>query len=102
MARYFDRLGDPITILEWGALHADAEYRILQKTKVFDVEVSTVWLGIDHGGTFAKPIIFETMVFRVEGEDPDCTRYSSFKEAMQGHMEISARLIKEFAIFGDC
>lgn len=70
--RYFDRLGNPITMREWMAGFHSMEYKIVAKDEIGPYEVSTVWLGLDHGFAFPprdpgyKPIIFETMVFGSE------------------------------------
>lgn len=50
--------------LEYSAMLADESYRRVALTHVGDVEVSTVFLGFDHGwGMTPHPILFETMVF---------------------------------------
>ena len=52
-----------------------------------DVNVSTVFLMIDHGYGVrdeSKPVVFETMVFGGE-LDQDGERYTSYEDAMAGH-----------------
>ena len=48
------------------------------------VEISTVFLWLDHSYGQGPPILFETMVF---GGllDEECERYSTWIEAEQGH-----------------
>ena len=64
-------------------------------TKVRDVDVSTIFLGIDHGygEEKRKPLIFETLVF---GGDMDgvMERYYTYKEAVIGHAIICERVVK--------
>ncbi len=67
------------------------EYQRVALTKITDaadpsksIDVSTVWLGIDHGWDGGPPVIFETMVFGGDDED-DCRRYTSEAEARQEH-----------------
>jgi hypothetical protein len=49
------------------------------------VEISTVFLGIDHNfGVGRVPILFETMVFGGP-EDGYCDRYATWDEAVVGH-----------------
>jgi hypothetical protein len=56
------------------------------------VEVSTVFLSLDHRhGTEGPPILFETMIFGGP-YDQDCTRYATKAEAQQGHDETVADL----------
>jgi len=57
-----------------------------------DVEVSTVFLGMDHGfDKNDKPILFETMVFGGE-LDEYMYRYSSWEDAENGHYEVVKRI----------
>lgn len=87
---YFDKAGRPISVYEWSRLFDDPVYRVVAKTKVGEPEVSTVWLGIDHGhGRAPHPILFETLVF------PECKlmwRYATEDEARVGHEQAVAGL----------
>jgi hypothetical protein len=48
------------------------------------VQVSTVFLGLDHGYGHGDPILFETMIFG--GEHNQYTeRYSTYEQAEEGH-----------------
>lgn len=62
---YCDRSGQPITMEEWSNLLLDHENVIVKKTIVGHAEVSTVWLGLNHNYWSGPPLIFETMIFRV-------------------------------------
>jgi hypothetical protein len=75
-------------LLTWGQWMADADRRVAL-TLQGDVEVSTVFLGLDHSfGT--RPLLFESMLF-IAGEGRDCVRYSTWAEAEAGH----AKLVKQ-------
>ena len=53
--------------LEWSRwFERDPPERFIERTEVSaDIEVSTVFLGLDHGyGMEEQPVLFETMVFR--------------------------------------
>ena len=66
--------------------------RVLQKTKVGEAEVSTVFLGIDHRfGGGGAPVLFETMVFG-GALDGQMGRYTSWDEATAGHTEMCDRV----------
>lgn len=70
--------------------------RIVEKTDVDQVTVSTVFLGIDHGfGSSDKPIVFETMVFGGELND-EMTRCSTWTEAEKMHSDMVARVEQTF------
>lgn len=56
-----------------------------------DVEVSTVFLGIDHAWGDSPPRLFETMVFRTDGGD-ECWRYSTWADSAAGHERVVAAL----------
>jgi hypothetical protein len=110
---FYDRAGNPIPMIRSVELRADFHYIVVAKTEVGGVwEVSTVWLGNDHGFGFGPPLIFETMVFEIAeshgyvgpsrwtGEgwsyrfraayDGYSMRYSSETEARAGHAAIVA------------
>lgn len=103
---YYDRSGIPISYEEFGRLLGVPGYKVIEQTVLADAadptkgyDVSTVWLGIDHGwGSHELPVIFETMVFPLGGAEVDsvydenannselaCSRYSLETEAKEGH-----------------
>lgn len=61
--------------------------RQVRRTLIGDVEISTVFLGIDHRRTRrGPPILFETMIFDATGKyDYYEDRCSTWKEATQMH-----------------
>jgi hypothetical protein len=81
------------------------ESNIVKKTflQKYDVEISTVFLGIDHGihwhdsPLHYKPILFETMIFWKEGEELDQwqDRYRTWKAAYYGHNHAVRLVIEE-------
>ena len=97
---YFDRVGNPISIRQWGELremgldpdghYGTTSYIRIGEDVVGDAKVSTVWLGIDHGWNRGepgyKPVIFETMIFGGE-YDNHLLRYCTEWEAIKGHAE---------------
>ena len=72
------------------------EQRRVGLTKVGGVEISTVFLTVDHAPHGLTPILFETMVFGLVCSDTDfeygCWRYTTWEEAEQGHERICAEL----------
>lgn len=69
--------------------------RIVKKSYIGGMEVSTVFLGLDHSliGD-GIPVLWETMIFgEVMGEDWEYQwRYTSHKEALEGHAEVCRTL----------
>jgi len=67
--------------------------RIVKRTKLLDVLVSTVFLGMDHQFGQGEPILFETMIF---GGDHDefQERYSTWEQAEAGH-EAAVKKVKK-------
>lgn len=62
------------------------------KTTIGDVEVSTVFLTIDHNWLGGAPLLFETMVFGGT-LDQEQERYSTWEAAERGHAAIVARVM---------
>lgn len=60
-------------------------------TEIRCIEVSTVFLGMDHGWGDGPPILFETMVFGGPW-DSDCERYCTWVEAEAGHAATVAKI----------
>ena len=79
------------------AFHRD---RVVKKTDIGVLRVSTVFLACDHSwGLGGDPQLYETMVFSGgELEDDMLTRYATREEAAEGHEIIVAKvknLLKE-------
>lgn len=70
-------------LLEWGKWFETAN-RTVSKTKINDVEISTVFLGLNHNFGEGVPILFETMVFGGK-LDQEMERYATWEEAEEGH-----------------
>lgn len=88
MSDYFDREGRPITLMEYGRLFSNLQYRVLYHHRFKNFLLSTVWLGINHNFSMrGPPVIFETMVF-FNGMGGPMWRYSTEGEARRHHMTI--------------
>lgn len=89
---YYDKSVNPIDFDAFAALKYDADgnvsaYARIGLDRIDDsVEVSTVWLGLNHafmpGG---PPLIFETLIFGGR-HDGELQRYSTESEALAGHL----------------
>lgn len=96
MLEYYDRNGDEITQAEWGLKFGDYDYKIVRKTEVMGLEVSTVWMGIDSSLDGSAPVIFETMVFGAdEGTvwDDFQLRHCTEEEALEGHFKLVREIL---------
>ncbi|HXM32269.1 MAG TPA: hypothetical protein VN921_01355 [Chthoniobacterales bacterium] len=83
---------------EWGRWFETSgpERIVAQDDPIPGVQVSTVFLGLDHNfGRDGGPMLFETMVFGGE-LDEEQVRYSTWKEAEAGHKEM-VRRVKELS-----
>lgn len=78
------------SMLEWSIAYNND--RIVEKTTIGESEVSTVFLGMDHGFN-GTPMLFETMVFGGK-MDMYFDRYSTWEEAEKGHHRICAEVIE--------
>lgn len=72
-------------LMEW-ARWFETHDRVVEKTDVGPLHVSTVFLGIDHSFGHGEPLIFETMIFG-DNEDEYQVRSSSWDEAERCHAE---------------
>lgn len=87
MTYYYDRNGDPMSMLDWTRRFEDNTYKRVAFDQVGDIDISTVWLGLDHNfsGT-GSPLIFETIVFGGPPDvDNETQRYATEAEARAGH-----------------
>lgn len=64
--------------------------RVVWKTRFGEVEVSTVFLGLDHAFE-GPPLLFETLVFGGE-LDGQMERYSTRQSAIAGHDQMVAKV----------
>jgi hypothetical protein len=91
VGEFYDRSGKPMTRDEWARAFEDSVGRIVAKSRLGDVEVSTVWLGLDHSFGAGPPLIFETMIFG-GARDQEQYRYATEDEALAGHLRIASEL----------
>lgn len=84
-----DKNGTPraVDATEWGAFFGDIDNRRVALDKVGRVEVSTIFLGLDHGYGEGPPVLFESMIFggKLDGE---VQRYRTIDAARKGHAEL--------------
>lgn len=93
MIGWYDRDGRPLEVWEAELLLRDPAYKKVCHTKLFEahdpaicIDVSTVWLGLDHSDSqTSPPIIFETMAFGPDGDESGQDRYPTLASAEQGH-----------------
>ncbi|HEY1437345.1 MAG TPA: hypothetical protein VGG82_07570 [Casimicrobiaceae bacterium] len=85
MTDAYDFDGNPISLDAWSRLFADYAERMVALDRLGDVEVSTVWIGLDHRfGEPGAPLIYETMIFGGE-HDGDQWRWPNRHAALAGH-----------------
>ena len=75
--------------VEW--LGAHVEERRVGNTTVGEVEVSTMFFGLDYDWGEGPPRLYETMVFGGE-LDGEMARYSTRAEAVVGHERMVERV----------
>jgi hypothetical protein len=73
-------------MLEAAKAMENVKERIVGKTQIGDVEVSTVFLAFNHG-IDDRPLWFETMVFGGE-HDQYQERYETYSQAEEGHKRV--------------
>lgn len=89
-----DESGDPVQcsdFLIWAAWWERTD-RTLSKSILPDgVEVSTVFMGLDHQWGDGPPLLWETMVFGGP-YDQEQVRYHTRQQALAGHAQMVARV----------
>ena len=78
-------------ITEWSKWMAKHALRVVGRTTIDDVVVSTVFLGIDHSLDEGKPMLFETLVFGGP-YDEERERTSTWEEAESMHARMVERV----------
>ena len=77
-----------IDVVSWAKwFETNLNKRRVAFDRVGKIDISTVFLGIDHNWGDGKPLLFETMVF---DDSEDCERCSTWEEAVEQH----ARAVK--------
>ena len=91
--RYYilvDRVPFAVDLMSWAAWF-ERNDRVVEKTAIGKVEVSTVFLGLNHNLRGGDPVLFETLVIGGPlGGEMD--RYCSRAEAERGHAEMVAKV----------
>jgi len=86
-----DKKAVPVdNIIEW-ATQFESQDRRVAKDTINGVDISTVFLGLDHQYGEGEPLIFETMVFGGE-LDQEQDRYSTWEQAEAGHKAMIERV----------
>lgn len=80
-------------IVAYATWFETADRKVAQTTIDAHTEVSTVFLGYDHGWG-GVPELFETMVFCTDDDtlDGECWRYQSYASAEAGHQHAVQRV----------
>lgn len=81
-----NKIAVPCELDEW-ARCLELKTKIVQQTQIGAVEVSTVFLGLDHSYGEGEPLLFETMVFGGD-HDEEMWRCSTWVEAVEQHRKV--------------
>ena len=72
-------------LMTWARWLEITKNRHVAREAIGEADISTVFLGLDHSFGQGPPLLFETMIFGLEGEEPQW-RYSTWEEAEAGHV----------------
>jgi hypothetical protein len=95
LGKYILRDGEPVAepnVLKWAEWFEKTD-RSVGKTTVGDVQISTVFLGVDHQWDDGPPLLFETMVFGGD-LDEEQKRYATLDEAKAGHQRMVEQVLR--------
>lgn len=88
------KIAVPATLRECEKQLGDFNSRMVARTEIGPLIVSTIFLGIDHNFGFGPdkdPLLFETMIFggdeRSDFAESYCERYHTWGEAEAGHAQ---------------
>lgn len=87
-----DQKGNPVRCDDldtWVQWFEQSGLRRVAKDEIGDIEISTVFLGLDHAFGGGPPLLWETMIFGGE-QDGYQERYSSREAALAGHTKAVA------------
>lgn len=86
-----DKTARPVAdVLAWAAQFEGTERRVAFTELPGGVQVSTVFLGVEHGrDAHGAPLLFESMIFEANGEGSETRRYATWAEAEAGHAELA-------------
>ena len=100
-SNYYDKEGKSMDLTEWARSSENKKYKHVADDYLEKCRVSTVWLGLNHNFYDGPPLIFETMVFRASNGkvtdwgELDMDRYSTLKQAKNGHKKMVKRWKKK-------
>ncbi len=80
-----------VPLKTWARWFEEADRRVA-KDIIGDIEISTVFLGLNHGWN-GQILLFETMVFAKDREEQDCYRYATWDEAYVGHKIVMINIL---------
>ena len=86
---------EPVEVdaLTWAKWFEKNDRKIALARLANRVTVSTVFLGLDHQYGDGPPLLFETMIFG-GAEDQWCDRYTTWEQAISGHVDAIFRALK--------
>ena len=93
-----DESGNPLQepdVIKWARWFETAE-RHIGNDRVGDVQISTVFLALDHSFADGPPVLWETLIFGGE-HDQYQKRYCTRDEAIAGHAK-ALGLVKGVAV----
>ena len=84
---HYTLVGKTVVPMEtWPNEMEDMSFRRVKLTTLNDdLQVSTVFLGLDHNWGEGAPLVFETMVFNSASMDEYCERCSTWEQAEAQH-----------------
>lgn len=97
-SRFYDRDGARIGLGRYTELLQDPTYCVVARTVVDDVEIMTVWAGMDDRDigvllpTADTPLVFRTEMHRAGELLGVAARYSTAESATEGHEVVTAHV----------
>lgn len=87
---------DALTMGKWFA-EDETNRRRLACDRIGELKVSTVFLGLNHQWNDGPPLLWETMVFGLSGDEEIMLRYTSKVDALDGHRQMCDEMLARTA-----
>lgn len=83
----------PVDMLQAAKWLSEINNKRIAFTEIRGIQISTVFLGLDHSFMSDIPVLFETMVFGGT-LDNEGERYYTYQEAEEGHKRMCERVVE--------
>ena len=78
----------PCPLAEWMTFMKSATNRIIEQKQIGNLQISTIFTGMDRHFGKGEKLLFETTVFGIAGDLQPCWRSSNWNQAVKQHRRL--------------